>query len=200
MSSAKKVGILIFEDVELLDFAGPYEVFSIAGTLGRGLLARPLTIADRAPVRTSNGLIVQPDYLLDEAPHFDILLIPGGNGTRRELHNEATLDWIRSAAEEAEFLLSVCTGSLLIAKAGLAKNKRLTTHASAFDELRAIATESQIIEGARVVDNGDLIVSAGISAGIDMAFYFLQREFGHPLATDVALQMEYDWKPHGLAG
>src|SRR5690349_8576184 len=137
---SRNVAILIFDDVEVLDFCGPFEVFGVAG---RTLSEKPFnvyTIAENvAPVIARNGLSVNPNYTLADCPKPDILLIPGGNGTRREMNNVPLLDWIKTQALQVELLLSVCTGSLLLGKAGLLDGLSATTHYRALDELREAA-------------------------------------------------------------
>ncbi len=200
MTEIPSIGILLFEDVELLDFAGPFEVFSVAHRLDPHAVAAPFTMADRAPVRTFNGMIVHPDFLCDEAPAPEILLVPGGRGVYRELENPSFLDFIRSRGDSADHVMSVCNGALFLAKTKLAENARLTTHHTDFDALRAIAGGNTVVEDARVTDNGKIITAAGVSAGIDMSLYFLQNKLGSAFAVSVARYLEYAWKPHGLAG
>ncbi|CAM2008895.1 DJ-1/PfpI family protein [Acanthopleuribacter pedis] len=200
MTEIPRIGVLLFEDVELLDFAGPLEVFSVAHRIDPRAVAAPVTIADRAPVRTFNGLLVHPDFLWDEAPYPEILLLPGGRGVYRELENPPFLDWISSRGQDADHVMSVCNGALFLAKTKLADGDRLTTHHTDFEKLRTLAGTNTVVEDARVTDNGKIITAAGVSAGIDMSLYFLQKKLGSAFALDVARYLEYDWKPHGLAG
>ncbi len=193
------MGVLLFENVELLDFAGPYEVFSLAGKRDNKKLFSLFTVAesDKA-VRTSNGVTVIPDYTFGNAPEINILLVPGGTGTRTEMHNDRTIEWILGLFLSLEHLLSVCTGALVLAKAGLLDGLDVTTHHAAVDLLRQTAPEAKIVTGRRVVDNGKVVLSAGISAGIDMSFYFISKNISYEEARSIATHMEYDWPKRGV--
>jgi transcriptional regulator GlxA family with amidase domain len=191
----RKVAILIFDEVEVLDFCGPFEVFSLAG---RSLNEKPFevfTVAEGAgPVVARNGLSVNPRCTIAACPQPDILIVPGGYGTRREMHNHALTDWIRAQAEKAELVMSVCTGALLLARAGLLDGLAATTHFGALDLLCETAPHTLIQPGQRFIDNGRVLVSAGVSAGIDLSFHIVQRLLGHEVAAETARWMEYDWK------
>ena len=194
----KNVAILIFDEVEVLDFCGPFEVFSVAGRRSGLDPFNVYTVAQTSgPVVARNNLSVNPAHTLADCPRPDVLLIPGGYGTRREMHNEVLTDWIRQRAEEVELLLSVCTGALLLAKAGLLEGLSATTHHGAFDLLREVAPNTSVLESERVVDNGKIILSAGISAGIDMSLYAVGRLLGEEQAEETARYMEYDWSAKG---
>jgi transcriptional regulator GlxA family with amidase domain len=192
----RNVAILIFDDAEVLDFCGPFEVFSVTG---RAEPVRPFnvyTVAEKAaPVLARNGLSVNPAYTLADCPKPDILLIPGGYGTRREMNNPALLAWITAQAGQVELLLSVCTGALVLGKAGLLDGLQVTTHHSAFDLLAEVAPGATICLAERFLDNGRVIVSAGISAGIDMSLHVVSRLLGVEVAAETARYMEYDWRP-----
>ncbi len=200
MTEPRNVAILIFDDVEVLDFAGPFEVFSVAG---RGQEPRPFnvyTVAKEAgPVTTRGGLSVNPRYTVVDCPPPDILIVPGGYGTRRAAQDKALTDWIASAARQAELTLSVCTGSGVLGRAGLLDGLAATTHHTAFDFLRETAPGARIVDDRRFVDNGTVITSAGISAGIDMALYVVARLLGRETAAEAARYMEYDWQPEQQA-
>lgn len=198
----RNVAILIFDDVEVLDFCGPFEVFSVTGKRNGSDPFQVYTVAERTPVLARNNLSINPTYTLETCPQPDILVVPGGGGrhadgtpfgTRREMHNERLLEWINTLYPKTEHVLSVCTGALILAKAGLAENIAATTHHGAFDELRKIAPNTEVREGERVVDSGQLIFSGGISAGIDAAFYLVAKLLGKAAALDTAKYMEYDW-------
>lgn len=193
----RNVALLIFDDVEVLDFCGPFEVFGVTGRDDGG--ERPFrvyTVAETArPVLARNGLSINPMYTLAKCPPPAILLVPGGQGTRREIQNEALVNWIKTQAERVELLLSVCTGALLLAKAGLLENLSATTHFRAFDELRALAPNTTLCPDERYVDNGKIILSAGISAGIDMSLYVVERLLGADQARATARHMQYDYWP-----
>lgn len=191
MNGPKRVGILIYDKVEVLDFSGPFEVFSRAAENQSPAPFEVKTVAPTTSVQTRGGLSVVPDFVLEQAPAFSILIVPGGPGARRELSNEKLLAWLRQQAAGAELVLSVCTGALLLAKANLVKGLKLTTHHLAFDELRALAPEAEILQGQRYVDNGKVILSAGVSAGIDMSLYVVGKLLGPAAAEAVAQRMEY---------
>ena len=195
MNQPINVAILIFDDVEVLDFCGPYEVF---GVTGRNADPKPFhvyTVAEeQRPILARNQLSVNPRYNLTDCPQFDILLVPGGYGTRREMHNPVLLDWIKARAQTAQLVLSVCTGALLLAKVGLLDGLAATTHHQALDLLREVAPNTEVRENARVVDNGKIILSAGISAGIDMSLFVVAKLLGKQEAIATAKHMEYDWR------
>ncbi len=202
MTQTRTVGILIFDDVEVLDFAGPFEVFGVAGHPHGQRPFEVRLIAQHDVVIARNGFQVVPRHRLEDAPEFDVLVVPGGGGqhpdgtpfgTRREMHNEDLLAWLRRAAGRAEVVLSVCTGALILARAGLLDGLAATTHHLAFDELRAVAPNSDIREGERVVDNGHIVLSGGIAAGIDAAFHVVARLVGRDTAVATAAYMEYPW-------
>jgi len=192
MQSTSNVAIVLFDDVEVLDFCGPFEVFSVAGQLGAPF--KIVTIAEKMrPVLARNGLSVNPDHPLSDAPESQIVLVPGGPGTRREMNNVAIIDWIRDRSKTADLVLSVCTGALLLAKAGLLDGLEATTHWAAIDLLRKIAPSTTIRADRRYVDNGRIICSAGVAAGIDMSLHVVERLAGAEIATKTAGQMEYPW-------
>ncbi len=193
------VGIFIFDEVEVLDFAGPFEVFSRT-RLELGLESRRsdhsapfsvFTVAERvAPVRATGGLVVIPAHDFASAPAVDILLIPGGWGTRPLLEHAGAIDWIRTTAASAKLVTSVCSGALLLARAGLLSHKRATTHWGALDALAALDATIDVQRSARVVQDG-VVTSAGISAGIDMALAVVELLHGKEVADDTAIYMEY---------
>jgi transcriptional regulator GlxA family with amidase domain len=197
----KNVAILIFDEVEVLDFCGPFEVFSVAGRRSGLEPFNVHTVAQNAgPVVARNNLSVNPAYTFADCPRPDVLLVPGGYGTRREMHNGALTGWIAERAEGVELLLSVCTGALLLAKAGLLEGLLATTHHGALGLLREVAQNTKVLESARFVDNGKVILSAGISAGIDMSLYAVGRLLGEEVAEETARYMEYDWSEDGGRG
>ncbi|MCC6771829.1 MAG: DJ-1/PfpI family protein [Gemmatimonadaceae bacterium] len=193
----RSVAIVLFDDVEVLDFAGPFEVFSVCG---RRSLLDPFdvyTVSERGQtIRARNGLIVTPLHSFESAPSPDILLVPGGFGTRREMKSPVMLEFVARVGTHCEFLLSVCTGALVLACAGLLDGLSATTHHLALDELRAVAPRTTVREGARIVDNGRVILSSGVSAGIDMSLHVVARLLGDDLALETARYMEYegDWQ------
>jgi transcriptional regulator GlxA family with amidase domain len=197
------VGILIFEDVEVLDFAGPFEVFSRTrlepGDNARrsedSAPFRVFTVAKaKAPVRATGVLIVTPHYDFTDAPAIDVLVVPGGFGTRPLLNDNETLGWIKQVAGKARQVTSVCTGSLLLAKVGLLEGKRATTHWGALDLLDSLDAGLTVERDLRVVDDG-IITSAGVASGIDMAFYVVERLCGKEVADETARYIEYRRNP-----
>lgn len=193
-ANPRNVAIFIFDEVEVLDFAGPFEVFSVAGH-PRGLHAFNVYTVGEKPgvVNARNQLSVTPRFSFGDCPPPAILVIPGGYGTRPLLENKPVLDWIETCAGEAELVLSVCSGSLLLAKLGLLDGLGATSHQSALDELRALSPSTRIESGLRFVDNGKVVTSAGVAAGIDMSFHVVRRLCGDEIALETARYMEYDW-------
>ena len=198
MTETRNVAILIFDDVELLDFCGPYEVFSVAASRNSPPPFRVCTLAVKpGPVIARNGLSINANYGLHDCPPPDLLVIPGGQGTRPLLKDEALLGWLREQDARSELTLSVCTGSLLLARAGLLQGLRATTHWGSLGLLEALAPGTQVLRDTRYVDNGRIITSAGISAGIDMSLHVVERLLGVEHAAATARHMEYDYWPQG---
>ncbi|QYG90129.1 DJ-1/PfpI family protein [Bacillus atrophaeus] len=198
MKGSWSVGILLFDDVEVLDFAGPFEVFSVtAVTDQKGDECKPFsvkTISETGePVKARNGLTVSPDYSIEQAPAFDILIVPGGPGARNtEIHNDRLIDWIKERSASVELLLSVCTGALLLAKAGLLDGKKATTHWASYDRLEQEFPEVEVVREVKYTDGGRIVTSGGISAGINMSFHIVRRLLGEQTAKQTAKRMEYD--------
>lgn len=203
----RHVAILLFDEIEVLDFAGPFEVFGVAGRHAapkpfREPPFRVFTVAERGPVYARNGLSINPTYLLNDHPKADIILVPGGGGfhpdgtpygSRREMDNPAVLNWVRRTAGTAELVLSVCTGSLILGKAGLLDGLSATTHYSSLEGLAQVSPTITVRPDERWVDNGKVITSAGISAGIDMSLYVIGRLLGKEVADETARYMQYDY-------
>jgi transcriptional regulator GlxA family with amidase domain len=186
-------GILLFDDAEELDFAGPWEVFTMAARKEQG--DRVVTIAQEVrPVRCAKGLRVLPDHGFADAPELDVVVVPGGQGTRREVDNPVLLDWLRKAAARTRFTTSVCTGSLLLLGAGLAAGKRITTHWAFLDALRARGGAT-VVGDVRYVRDGSLVTAAGVSAGIDMSLWLIGQLYDVPHARGVQRLMQYDPAP-----
>jgi transcriptional regulator GlxA family with amidase domain len=200
----KTVGILIFPDVEILDFCGPFEVFASAtlppesaGGEERRLF-EVFTVAERPDVVVCRGgLLVQPNQTLVDHLPFDLVVIPGGYGTRREQENPVILDWIARQHGSGSLITSVCTGAFLLGAAGLLDGLRATTHWTTIDGLRAERPATTVLADSRVVDEGTVITSAGVSAGIDMALHVVRRLHGDEVARRTARDMEYDWSAAG---
>lgn len=205
-----KVGIYLFDEVEVLDFAGPFEVFSVASRVAqRGGAAAPFEVqtlaATKVPVRARGGLMVTPQLSLSEAPQYDVLIVPGGVVTA-ELQRAGLDDWLIAQSLQAKVVASVCTGAFLLEKAGLLNEREVTTHWEDIDDLRAasqasgsllqVVVHQRWIEARPWVYHGGrcrIFTSAGISAGIDMSLHLVERLHGRELALRTARQMEFDW-------
>jgi transcriptional regulator GlxA family with amidase domain len=194
----RNVAILIFDDVEVLDFAGPFEVFSVTRELAGEQLFTVHTVGiTPGTVRARNGLKLVPEHTLESLPPPDLLIIPGGYGTRALLNQASVIDWIRRKAPRTEIVASVCTGSLLLAKAGLLAGLNATTHYQSFDRLRELEPTATVREDVRFVDNGRLLTAAGISAGIDLSLHLVARLHSVETAHRTAQYMEYHWTNDG---
>jgi transcriptional regulator GlxA family with amidase domain len=189
----QNVAILVFDDVEVLDFAGPFEVFAVTDELRGHAPFHTFTVALKpGAVRARNGLKLVPDFTLENCPAPHVLVIPGGAGTRPLLHMPALHEWLRRKAAAAGIVLSVCTGSLVLGAAGLLDGLRATTHHECLDLLRTVAPRTEVLPAARFVDNGRIISAAGISAGIDASLHVVARLLGADAAVATARYMEYD--------
>lgn len=188
----KNIAILLFDDVEVLDFAGPFEVFAVADGLRGNTMFNVFTVAENVgTVRARHGLKVVPHFAREDCPPPHVLIVPGGFGTRALLHKPALLEWIRLKAKHAELVMSVCTGALVLGKAGLLDGLRATTHHGSFELLRDVAPHTEVVETVRFVDNGRILTAAGISAGIDCSLHVVERLLGAETADSTARQMEY---------
>lgn len=191
----KTVALLLFPDVEVLDFAGPFEVFSVASEMRQPAPFRVITVADRpAVIAAVGGLNVAPHFDLATAPQADVLILPGGKGSRRAMREPRILDWVAKQAAKADVVASVCTGALILGTLGLLDGLKATTHAGAIGELRAISEKIDVRPAARFIDNGKYLTSGGITAGIDMSLYLLRRLTDQALVDLVVEEMEYDWR------
>ena len=187
------IGILLFDGAEELDFVGPWEVFTMAAELGDGFEVR--TIAERAEtVTAAKGMRILPDHGFADAPPLDLVLVPGGRGTRVEVNNQTLLDWIAGVSAGCQWVTSVCTGSLLLVAAGPAKGKRVATHWRFIDTLRQRG-DADVTEGMRYVRDGNVVTAAGVSAGIDMALWLVGQIRDPSFAREVQRAMEYDPAP-----
>jgi len=199
-----KVGIYIFDNIEVLDFAGPYEVFTTASRVFHKMtssLGNPpfevFTIGKtKQSVYARAGLKLHPDYSITSHPTPDLLMIPGGIVTK-ELADEDVIAWIKSTATYTTLTASICTGAFLLAKAGLLDGKAATTHWEDIYDLRSMFPNVHVKENMRWVDEGSIVTSSGISAGIDMSLHLVERLIGHELAINTAKQMEFDWTQNG---
>ena len=188
----KNVALFLFPEVEVLDFAGPFEVFAVTDELRGYYTFNVITVAETAaPIRARNGLQVLPDHSFTTCPSPHVLIIPGGFGTRALLKNEPVLAWLRTQAASAELVMSVCTGAFLLARLGLLDGLRATTHHECLDDLRALAPAATVDATARFHDNGKILTAAGISAGIDCSLHVVSRLLGPAAAASTARYMEY---------
>jgi transcriptional regulator GlxA family with amidase domain len=195
-----KIGILLFDAAEELDFVGPWEVFTMANEVsaiaGREKLHHVVMIAEReAPIRCAKGMRVLPDCMIGDVTHLDVLLVPGGIGTRREAANENLLTWIAHVAKTCAWITSVCTGALLLTAAGPAKGKRVATHWAFVEQLRGRAEAAEVLENIRFVRDGNVVTAAGVSAGIDMALWLVGQLHSPQFARAVQRAMEYNPAP-----
>lgn len=192
----KHVGILLFDDVEELDAVGPWEVLSYwtrnhpEDEWSVFLLSR-----DGGPVTAAKGMVIGAHYALADAPPIDVLIHPGGRGTRRLMLENEHLTWVRTQRKHVALMTSVCTGSLVYAAAGLLAGRPATTHWAALDELTAADPSIEVRPVDRYVDDGDIITSAGVSAGIDMALHLVVRLAGPERARQVRRGIQYDPAP-----
>lgn len=198
------VGIFLFPEIEVLDFAGPYEVFTTATRVAarQNPQQEPafsvFSIAETsAAVRARAGLQFVPDFLIDAHPPIDLLIIPGGV-VSAELEKPIILDWINRIANSTLITASVCTGAFLLAKAGVLSAHIATTHWEDIDDLKNAFPSLTVIDNVRWVDEGSVVTSAGISAGIDMSLHLVERIAGMPVAERTARQMEFEWSRNGI--
>lgn len=191
--------LLLFDDVEVLDFAGPFEVFALTDELAGHTLFEVRTVAPTtAAIRARHGLRVVPDHALAAAPPADLLLIPGGAGTRALLDQPAVLEWVRGQSATARHTVSICTGALVLARAGLLDGLDVTTHWENLAELRAHAPLARVQGDRRFHDHGRILTAAGISAGLDVSLHLVARLHGVAVAERTARTMEYSWRDdHG---
>ena len=191
--TALTIGILLFPDAEELDWAGPFEVFSVAA-MGKELYV--VTIAQTTePVRCANGLRVLPDHDFASAPKLDVVLVPGGQGTNAEMDNAERIAWLSAAAEPCSWVTSVCTGAVLLHRAGLASGCEITTHWGYVETLRELAPDATVRDDIRYVRDGRVVTSAGVSAGIDMSLWLVGELYGAEHARQTRKWMQYDPEP-----
>jgi transcriptional regulator GlxA family with amidase domain len=194
--SQRSVAILAFDDMEVLDFAGPYEVFNVAGELGDG---HPFSVHSVGvtgdPVAGRGGFTVLPTYSLADAPIPDLVVVPGGSGARALMKDDRVLAWVRERAAEVELLLSVCTGALVLGAAGLLDGRPATTHHDCYDELATVSPTTNVIRGQRFVRSSEnILTSAGVSAGVDLALHVVQLLAGQETRDRTVTEMEWMWQ------
>ncbi|MCA1984634.1 DJ-1/PfpI family protein [Nocardioides nematodiphilus] len=190
----RTVGILAFDDMEVLDYAGPYEVFNVAGEVSGGAFRTYAIGVDAGSQVGRGGFTVVPPASIADTELPTILVVPGGAGTRPLLRRPEVLAWVTRAAEHAELVLSVCTGALVLAGAGVLAATRATTHHGAFDELGALMPEVEVVSGERFVQNSQRVwTSGGISAGIDLSLHIVGLLAGEDTRAAVVEEMEWLW-------
>ncbi len=193
-SNIKNVAIFLYEGVEILDFSGPGEVFAAAGS-DKGRFKVYTVAATKDPILSQGFVRIQPEFSIADCPTPDIIVLPGGN-TGPSVNNPAVIAWVQKHAPDLEAALSVCTGAFILEKAGLLEGKKATTWHGAIDRLRKVATKTEVLENVRWVDNGNIVTTAGVSAGIDGALHLVERILGKEAAVATARYMEYDkWRP-----
>lgn len=191
-------GLLLFDKAEELDFVGPWEVFTSSAMI-RAQGDTTMLIAERRdPVRCNKGMRVLPDHTFDDHPPLDVLLVPGGNGTRTEVTNPVLIEWIRKASTQVAWTTSVCTGALLLHEAGAAHGRRVATHHAFEDTLQARGNIT-VVRDARYVVDGHVVTSQGVSAGIDMALWLIGQLHGRDHARAVRRYIQYEPAPPYLA-
>ncbi|MEC3915247.1 DJ-1/PfpI family protein [Nocardia sp. CDC160] len=192
----RRIGIVLFDGVEELDFVGPWEVLSFWTRMVPEDGWEVFTLSRTgAIVECAKGLKVTPDHSFDSAPALDVLVFPGGQGTRPLVHDADMLDWVRAQRDRTLLITSVCTGALVLAAAGLLKHRPATTHWLSLDVLADLDPTILVDRDARYVDSGDIITSSGVSAGTDMALYLVQRLAGDERARWVRRGIQYDPRP-----
>jgi transcriptional regulator GlxA family with amidase domain len=195
----KRVGILVFPDVEVLDFCGPFEVFSVTRLDESRRREQPspfeviLVAETTEPITATGGLKVLPDHDLASCPRLDLLVVPGGWGTRQLVQNDRVVDWIRAQAKAVELAASVCTGSFLYGQAGLLDGRRATTHWLSLDRMAETFPSVNVVRDQHVVEDGSILTSAGIAAGIDLALRVVAKLHGDAVARATARYMEYPY-------
>ncbi|BDD12522.1 AraC family transcriptional regulator (plasmid) [Fulvitalea axinellae] len=195
----KNIGILIFDEAEVLDFCGPFEVFSVTSELNGYELFNVFTIAKTTdPVSAVNGLSVNPKYGFDNCPDLDILVISGGSGTRSVINDTKTLDWVKRTHDVAELTLSICSGARLLGTLGLLDGKQYCTHHEVYEQMAEIVPTGFPKKDLRFVKAGNIYTSGGISAGIDLSFHIVEHLCGEEIAKGTAEYMEYDWNGVGI--
>jgi putative intracellular protease/amidase len=190
----RNVAILIFPGVQIIDYTGPWEVFGHARVDGQPAF-HTYSVAEKAePITTAMGMSVNPGFTFATAPRPDVLVVPGGN-VNPQLQNPAVMHWIGESARSAQVVLSVCNGAFFLARAGLLDGLEATTFAGLIDELRTAAPKAKVVSDRRFVDNGRIITTAGLSAGIDGSLHVIEKLLGKGAAQVAAVSLEYDWRP-----
>ncbi|VBB06690.1 dj-1/pfpi [Lucifera butyrica] len=184
------IGILLFPQVEELDFIGPFEILSYSNKIQPGSVNISLVAESAEPVRAFNGLTILPDTILKKCPPLDIIVVPGGKGRVQAMRNPAIQDWLQQQAKTAYYITSVCTGAFLLAEAGLLRGRKATTHHAALAELANYTDVT--VQKTKVVHDDRIITGAGVSSGLELGLYLLVLLFGKPFAAEVAQKIEYN--------
>ena len=190
------VGIFLFDNVEVLDFAGPFEVFSVTSQLNNFEPFSVFTISENGEeINTVNGLNVLPDFSFEDHPDIDILVVPGGDGTKIEMDKQSVVNWTSTVSQHTHITMSVCTGARILAKAGLLDGINSITHHDAIQDIKRITSKTNVLVGNRFVDEGRIMTSGGITAGIDLSLHIVERLFGKAMVDETIVYMEYgDWQ------
>ena len=190
----RNVGILIFNNAEVLDFAGPYEVFNVANVTSPEKLFNVFTVAETmGTVTGKNGFSVTPHYSIESHPGIDILVIPGGEGRRVQMNNPAITGWVKKEFDKLEVLLTVCTGVYIAGKAGVLNVKQAVTHHGSFGEFEKTFPGIELVKNVKYIDSGKIITSGGISAGINASLHVIDKLIGNNHGNKTAEYMEYDY-------
>ena len=193
MTKKRNVGIFIFDGAEVLDFAGPFEVFAVASEVHDHGLFDVFTVGEQLkPVSAVNGFSVNPTYDFNTCPRIDILVIPGGFGTRQQIENTSVLKWIKKNHQNSELTLSVCSGSTLLGALGILDGQAYCTHHEVYERMQNIVPTGMPQKDKRFVGFGKVFTSAGISAGIDLSFHVVETLHGKDIADQTAKYMEYE--------
>lgn len=191
MADLRTFGVVLFKGFELLDVFGPLEAWGMLAVTGQ---CKVTTVAERSGAVTSaQGPKAIADFGFADCPHLDLILIPGGIGTREEISNQPLLDWLKARAEKAEVVTTVCTGTAILARTGLLDGRRATTNKRAFKWVAEQGAKVNWVREARWVEDGKFATSSGVSAGIDMALAVMARLYGAETAEKIAIAMEYEW-------
>ena len=191
MADLRTFGVVLFEGFELLDVFGPLEAWGMLAATGQ---CKVTTVAERSGAITSaQGPKAIADFGFADCPHLDLILIPGGIGTREEISNQLLLDWLKARAEKAEVVTTVCTGTAILARTGLLDGRRATTNKRAFKWVAEQGPKVNWVREARWVEDGKFATSSGVSAGIDMALAVMAGLYGATTAEQIAIAMEYEW-------
>jgi transcriptional regulator GlxA family with amidase domain len=190
----RNVAIFIFDDVEVLDFAGPFEVFNVTSEVADPTPFNTYTVAlTEEPIKARGQLSINPHFSIDNCPTPDIILLPGGDGRRHLMKDDRVQSWIAEHANNVEKLLSVCTGAFYIAHSGLLSGLSATTHHGAFSEFKETFPDVMLVEDQRYVEEGNIITAGGISAGIDMSLYVVEKLLGKDKLALTLKEMEWQW-------